>query len=1024
MITRPREGPFFFARNLLRWGLAELFSQLGNLAPGSLAIASWRLAIKLNPHHEVAAINLATALAEGSETASWAAFERCLQQLENRHQISASDLYLSRWPGRLARRLAARGLWGGLATAHPQEAMHDSHDAVLQTALCHLAGRHCGTALQAREVDRAQRSLDVWRSLAGETVEVRWAKVELAWLTATDGDTTVYAPQFDDNLQDLLHRGAFVSPLDSISWGERFLAHGCRDEARVCFDVARRWLPEEAATWRGVGHLAAAAGDPEEARRHWRRALSRQPQDETTQLALLELDTPGIADSGPGSLSLQGPARLDLDAEHVMTARLEGIERPDRYTLHLLPPTGWGLIAQPRHLKLNAQGEASFRLVGRRPHRLLGRAWTLIGLAVGPEGHHRAELATEVVETTDSDNSRVLLTITEDHEIHEERGLFTPEQLHRVLVEKSRVAADLGVPWTHMVEVGSVLSMPQVAMRQGDTMFAEAPTAGAWHRKNAVSAGAWHHKDVHPQVPGTHNSELRTPPSQVPGTTPSAGAWHRLWTAIRRHLVEEVVKGHDLQPHLHTFNDPAYGHFPYGLETEGWRPSYPFLLTDAQRRGDFATVCPPPGHPPQLSRGWDRLRAVERAVAQLESIGRLGDASYRPLLWRSGLLEYGEDAADRAWSGVALRRAGLLADSDIVRGPSSDEVPTAFMTGWPQPFEARADGPLLQLPIAANLEGSYLQGHRRLQRLARRCCDAVRGRPGVHLFTLLTHDKFINARRGRDEFRYDPDYGDWSVIRQHLEAWQAAGAEVVTAAEGVQRVLDDRACHLQAVLRDETFVAVLPEANPTSSDSTSDPLRVRYRLQWLGRGIEVSAEYPQQVWVPLPCSWRPQVRQVSLLQGDHPLPVTDVDRQGFWLEVDDLATPVECYLELEGGVRPLLVERLERQQEGAPGKNAWQLCLRAEQPFRAARLLIPWHSDFGPMAELQSQVHCQVHCQVHSQVHRQPHGRSAADDGSSIAAATPTAHAERDGLLLTGLAFVEGKTGILEPLDLLVMDTP
>src|SRR5581483_2939665 len=49
--------------------------------------------------------------------------------------------------------------------------------------------------------------------------------------------------------------------------------------------------------------------------------------------------------------------------------------------------------------------------------------------------------------------------------------------------------------------------------------------------------------------------------------------------------------------------------------------------------------------------------SAERTVTALESIGRLADPDYRPVLWRSGLLEYGESEADRAWSAVAPGRA-------------------------------------------------------------------------------------------------------------------------------------------------------------------------------------------------------------------------------------------------------------------------------------------------------------------------------------------------------------------------------
>ena len=1016
-VKRPKEGPFFVVRHLLRWGLAEILNQLGNLAPGPLGRSCWRLALVLNGHHEGAAINLATQLAETADADAWQAFERCLQQLQNEHGISASDLHLSRWPGRLARRLAARRLWGGLAEAHPQEAVHDAHHAVLRAALQQLARHHCRNAMAYRDLPRAGQAFEVWRSLAGDDIEVRWMAVEMSWLEGSSENAAPYLPHLDANLQNLLRREAFVSPLDTLLWGERLLTLGALDDAAVCFGAARRLLPEEADTWHGAGRLAMAQGSTQEARHCWQRALSRNPQDEATFLDLLALDAPAVTTPGPGTLTIEGPSRLELDAEGPLTVRLEGVEAPQRYTLHLLPPAGWGLIAHPRQAKFDDYGEATVRLVGRRPHRLLGRPWTLVALAVGPEGHHRAELSTEVVEPA-SKAGRILLTVTEDHEIHEERGLFTPEQMHRVLVEKSRLAANLGVPWTHMVEVGSVLNMVPTGAPAGAWHLKSDSRAGAWHPPDGVQkTGAWHQDQAHPAGAWHPKDDFPAGAWHPPKGPQKTGAWHRLWTAIRRHLAEEVAKGHDLQPHLHAFNDPTYSNFPYRFDADGWRPSYSFLLTDAQRRGDFASVCPPPGHPTPLARGWDRLRSVERAVAQLEAVGRLGDASYRPLLWRSGLLEYGLDEVDRSWSSVALRRAGLKADSDVVRPPSSSGVPIAFMARGSRPFVPETSGSLLQLPIAANLEGGYLQGERRLRRLARRCCDAVRQRPGVHLFTLLTHDKFINARRGRDEYRDDPDYGDWPVIRRHLADWQAAGAEVVTASEGVQRVLDDRSWHLQAVLRQETFVAdlsFLVDGQSQGESSETDVLRVRYRLQWLGHGIEVSAEYPQQVWVSLPCSWRDHVHQVSLRQGEQALPTTDMDRHGFWLEVEQLETPVDCTLALDDALRPLRIERLSIErlekhgkgadESGATGHGAtgaWHLRLRAEQPFLAARLLIPWHDGFPPLAA--------IACRP-------------LDDTPASGGPLPEACIEHEGLLLTGLAFAEDDDGNIAPLDVLLVE--
>jgi hypothetical protein len=520
-------------------------------------------------------------------------------------------------------------------------------------------------------------------------------------------------------------------------------------------------------------------------------------------------------------------------------------------------------------------GVAEVTVTARRPDRVRGEPWPLVLVAVGRQGHC---LARARVRVPDPDPGRVLVTVTEDHEIHEERGTLDPELLRRLLVEKSRFAAGLA-PWTHQVETGSVLAMTDWAAERG-------------------------------------------------------GVWAELRAAVRRHLAEEVARGNDLQPHLHTFNDPAYAHFPYQLAGGGWRPSLRFLLTAAEERGDWASACPPPGHPPRVGGGADRVASVERSVAQLEAVARLGSPDYRAVLWRSGLLEVGDDAEERAWSAVALLRAGLLADSDLPKpaSPRGGAVAPAFPASGEDPFSPHPGGPLLQLPIVANLEGDFRMGWRALARRARRSVGAVRGgdgrpRPGVHLFTLLTHDKFLNARRGGDEFHLDPDAGDWRTARGQLEAWRRAGAEVVTAGEGVRAVMDDRSWRPVPLLEAETFVAA----------PAGELQEVRYRLRVLGRGIVPTEAFPHHLLVPLPCSLRG--RFVELLagrEGSEPDP-PEVDAEGtaFWWRWRS-ADPIVVTFRLREPIGPNLA-LLEPSAEGG-----FRLRLAAPAPFLAARVLVPW----------------------------------------------------------------------------------
>lgn len=192
---------------------------------------------------------------------------------------------------------------------------------------------------------------------------------------------------------------------------------------------------------------------------------------------------------GPRSRATTG---AHLGEERSVRCRLTGAD-PAEWSLFPLPPAGWGVVPGAREIAFDAGGEAAFPLAARRPHRIRGEAWPLLLVAVGPGGHQFARGSLEV---PDSEPGRLLVTVTEDHEIHEERGKLPVDMLRRLLVEKSRFAAELGVPWTHMVEAGSTLAMPDRAAGE------------------------------------------------------RGGAWQGLRSQVRRHLAEETQRGHDLQPHL------------------------------------------------------------------------------------------------------------------------------------------------------------------------------------------------------------------------------------------------------------------------------------------------------------------------------------------------------------------------------------------------------------------------------------------------------------------------------------------
>jgi hypothetical protein len=756
--------------------------------------------------------------------------------------------------------------------------------------------------MESDKYEKARQALDIWRSLDEDSVEVRWASVELAWSLGLQNDASV-------KLSSLLERGLFVSALQPIQWAERLLEAGQVELSELSLGWAERYVPEEPLLWHLLGVIAREKGRDEDAKRYWERALTLDPQHVPSFLGLLGISKDGITETS--RLTIEGPKRIDLGREAEVICRLS-MSEPD-WSLYVLPPAGWGIVPVKRRVNFGPDQTAVVRLEGRRPDRVRGGAWPVVFLAVGPEECVAAKCDFRV---PDTNPGQVLVTVTEDHEIHEERGSLSRETLRRLLVDKSRFAATRDEPWTHMVETGSVLAMPE-----------------------------W-------------------------SATESGAGWRELETAIRSHLSEEVSRGNDVQPHLHAFNDPRSPDFPYRLAGDAWRPSLKFLMTTDTQRGTWASAC----RPPELFFSeMDRVQSVARSVSRLESVARLGDPDYRAVLWRSGLLEYGKSSNDRTWSAVALKRAGLLAVSDMAKPtrPWQSEVGPAFPVGWLDPFEFSPGGPMYQLPIAANLEGDYLMGARALARRARKSVRRVAGKPGVHLFTLLTHDKFINARRGGDEFRLDPEYGEWVTIRRHMDVWKEAGAEFVTARQGVKALVEDLSWNLTAWLEQETFL------------DDSNRYGVRYRVNLLGRGIQPSEDFPHHVLVTVPPWLRGRFNEVLVNHGGTEVePDMRAGTETFWIRVTK-RDGLTCTFWMSEPVGP----SIRSVEEHEPG--VWRVLIDSTETFLNARVL--------------------VHCET------LPSGDWEVRDGDGRLV---SCRVEEDGLLLPELRFERRAAGEISPLEI------
>lgn len=787
----------FLLRRLIRYAFAEVVYLLGNVAPRRMATMLWHIALGLNPHHVAAALNRARALQATNNAGAWLAFQDALRAIENPHPTSASDLALTWVPGRWVRRLAQRILWRDL----PADYLMELHDRRNQAVLAQLAQAHFSQTLTAHAWERARLALAVWQRTQPSLASV-WAEIELEFHA---GNFLLAAQR----AAPLVTPGNFLAPLDALTWAERWLEQSQLDLAETCLRWAETWTPELAAVWRLRGRLAHQRRNLIQAQRYYERARALAPDDLATFLAHQSLQhSRPLIETSAVRLRVNAPTAMHVNDQAQLECQLEGA-RGD-WTIHVLPPAGWGVIATPRQQITDANHRCVFTLRACRPQRIRGEAWRLTLVAV--RGQHYC-VAQTAIEIPDDQPGRVLVLCTEDHEIWEERGVLSAEQLRKLFIEKSQFASAQFSPWTHMVEAGSTLAMTEWAAHQDP-------------------------------------------------------AWVELHRAVREHLMAEVRAGNDIQPHWHAFNDPRSPDFPYRLTPAGWTPNDQFLLTAEERRRDFARAYPPP----------ERIRQVADVVAQVERIARQGDPNYRAVMWRTGQLEFGDDANDRAWSAIALLRAGIIADSDL-----RDALP-AFFAGIADPFVPRAGGELIQLPIWGNLEGNFFHDAHALQQRVQTTLTYWRDKPGVHLFTLLTHAKFINARRGGDEFRLDAEYGDWVTMRAHLAEWRKQGARFVTARQGIAEWLDDHTWRLVAWLSEETRV----------NEQT-----LRYTLRWLGKNLPVSTDYPHHVLVTIPPFLRARVTHLRVYQGDHAVPVEWNRPDCFWLIVSQTDPPVHCEFQLK-----------------------------------------------------------------------------------------------------------------------------
>jgi tetratricopeptide (TPR) repeat protein len=312
-----------------------------------------------------------------------------------------------------------------------------------------------------------------------------------------------------------------------------------------------------------------------------------------------------------------------------VTVRVQSRKGLQDFFLTVLEPYGGGLEASKRtqyawRIEPGQPFSAAFRISCKRASAVnLGEPWRLN--IVGTHGSGWASCAVEV-DVRDTVDGEVFFVITDDHETAL-RGLLRAEDARTDLIEKTArvhdISEPLGIRWTHLLDAGTALGLERWAAERS------APWAAL-------------HADLH-----------------------AAYAQAR-------------ERRHDLQLHLHLSAFPDSYFFCYRFDAKTQALSFDWDKRDSYFPGrqpdSWASVASAlgPGSSPDSRAGSLQAarRELQEMVARPSARFSAELSGYVPVLFRSGQWDFGRTPAEREVSFLALREAGLLADSSASSGGS------------------------------------------------------------------------------------------------------------------------------------------------------------------------------------------------------------------------------------------------------------------------------------------------------------------------------------------------------------------
>jgi tetratricopeptide (TPR) repeat protein len=603
-----------------------------------------------------------------------------------------------------------------------------------------------------------------------------------------------------------------------------------------------RTLPE---AYSIVGRIYAARGSQALAVEAFRRAVY---YDNTDVASFVTAETLGSrADADLSRIAATLPVEILLSRDQIMLSvgetasvqveyRIADPKQAESIKVATLTPFGFGVVADqeigPEETANRSQKRSvTVHLRAMRDNGVnLGKPWKIIVVAYDSHsGAFASRALTVSVAPPPDEEGRILYVVTEDLE---QSGDFphsdnTPDindisrnEIKVDLVEKpalaDRIAQEYGIRWTHMVDVGSVVL------------------------------------------------RLRWLESLLSGT-----AWGELWGQVRSRLAQSFGAGHDVQLHLHAYNDPG---------NRLTRIYYDRTADALLFRDNEVRVAGADGRHGAWSRNYDSLGTPSDAETLSGSVSRglreIGDAigvdpSTRVLAFRAGEYEFGDEGVPSRRSITALQQNGILVDSDAAVGlPSEkgfifhrrvgDNVYFSDVDSiWRTASQLSQIGLLEVLPIPTRTASNYVTPIDHGSQVAHSydlCMSNGRVKSGVFILVEMYH--IGNTNSGGVWDNLDPQYGDWAKMARHFAFVRSRCPRAEPVGLGEAATI-----YLRRYTPDLVPLIIGP---PDVSNGTYD-----YRVEFLGDDILVDDKHPHFVAIRPPAVLERGTSKIELLHGEH-----------------------------------------------------------------------------------------------------------------------------------------------------------